>query len=73
MNTQKQSYCEIYPNARNIYIYLAGQRQSYLLFQVKNHWQGVLQGKKTRIDNSLFEGLNSLIQAAKAKARGFRT
>ncbi len=42
-------------------------------YTIKNHWQGVLQWKKTRIDNGLLEGLNSLIQAAKAKARGFRT
>ncbi len=40
---------------------------------IKNHWQGVLQWKKTQINNGLLEGLNSLIQAAKAKARGFRT
>ena len=42
-------------------------------YTIKNHWQGVLQWKKTQIDNGLLEGLNSLIQAAKAKARGFRT
>ena len=40
---------------------------------IKEHWEGVLQWKKTHIDNGLLEGLNSLIQAAKAKARGFRT
>jgi len=40
---------------------------------IKAHWEGVVQWKKTHIDNSLLEGLNSLIQAAKAKARGFRT
>ena len=39
---------------------------------IKNHWDGVLQWKKSLIDNGLLEGLNSLIQAAKAKARGFR-
>ena len=42
-------------------------------YTIKNHWQGVLQWKKTQIDNGLLEGLNSLIQAAKAKARGFKT
>jgi transposase len=42
-------------------------------YTIKNHWQGVLQWKKTQIDNGLLEGLNSLIQATKAKARGFRT
>ena len=41
-------------------------------YTIKNHWAGVLQWKKSMIDNGLLEGLNSLIQAAKAKARGFR-
>lgn len=41
-------------------------------YTIKNHWDGVLQWKKSRINNGLLEGLNSLIQAAKAKARGFR-
>lgn len=40
---------------------------------IKAHWEGVLQWKKTHIDNGLLEGLNSLLQAAKAKARGFST
>jgi len=40
---------------------------------IKDHWDGVLQWKKSHIDNGLLEGLNSLLQAAKAKARGFRT
>ena len=42
-------------------------------YTIKAHWDGVVQWKKSRIDNGLLEGLNSLIQAAKAKARGFRT
>ena len=41
-------------------------------YSIKNHWNGVLQWKKSKINNGLLEGLNSLIQAAKAKARGFR-
>ena len=40
---------------------------------IKAHWEGVVQWKKSHIDNGLLEGLNSLIQAAKAKARGFGT
>lgn len=36
---------------------------------IKRHWDGVV----ARISNGLLEGLNSLIQAAKAKARGYRT
>lgn len=42
-------------------------------YTIKAHWDGVVQWRKTHIDNGLLEGLNSLIQAAKAKARGFRT
>ncbi|MEA3379055.1 MAG: ISL3 family transposase [Nanoarchaeota archaeon] len=41
-------------------------------YTIKNHWEGVLQWKKSQINNGLLEGLNSLIQAAKAKARGFK-
>lgn len=40
---------------------------------IKAHWEGVVQWRKSHIDNGLLEGLNSLIQAAKAKARGFST
>ncbi|MDI6786166.1 MAG: transposase [bacterium] len=41
-------------------------------YTIKDHWDGILQWKKSLINNGLLEGLNSLIQAAKAKARGFR-
>jgi transposase len=40
---------------------------------IKNHWDGVLEWKKSQINNGILEGLNSIIQAAKAKARGFKT
>lgn len=40
---------------------------------IKAHWEGIVQWRKSHIDNGLLEGLNSLIQAAKAKARGFST
>ena len=40
---------------------------------IKNHWDGVMAWKKSQINNGILEGLNSLIQAAKAKSRGFRT
>ena len=39
----------------------------------KNHWNGILNYINTRIDNGVLEGLNSLIQAAKDSARGFRS
>jgi transposase len=40
---------------------------------IKNHWHGVLRWFTSKITNGLLEGINSLIQAAKAKARGYRT
>jgi len=40
---------------------------------IKNHWSGVLRWFESRVNNGILEGLNSLIQAAKAKARGYRT
>jgi transposase len=40
---------------------------------VKRHWQGILNFTRTRISNGLLEGINSLVQAARTKARGYRT
>lgn len=40
---------------------------------IKRHWDGVLHWFHTRISNGILEGINSLIQAAKAKARGYRS
>jgi len=40
---------------------------------IRSHWDGVLRWFTSRITNGLLEGINSLIQAAKAKARGYRT
>jgi len=40
---------------------------------VKNHWDGILRWFESRITNGVLEGINSLIQAAKAKARGYRS
>lgn len=40
---------------------------------IKEHWHGVLRWHTTRVTNGVLEGLNSLIQAAKAKARGYRS
>jgi transposase len=39
---------------------------------IKKHWAGVLRWFVSRISNGLLEAINSLIQSAKAKARGFR-
>ena len=40
---------------------------------VKRHWDGVLRWFHSNIANGLIEGINSLVQAAKAKARGNRS
>jgi transposase len=40
---------------------------------IKAHATGILSYFKSRITNGLMEGINSLIKAAKAKARGFRS
>lgn len=42
-------------------------------YTIKNHWDGVLRWFESRINNGILEGINSLIQAAKARARGYRT
>jgi len=42
-------------------------------YVIKLHWEGILQWFKSKMTNGILEGLNSLIQAAKAKARGYRT
>jgi transposase len=40
---------------------------------LRRHWDGVLRWFQSRISNGVLEGINSLLQAAKAKARGYRT
>jgi len=40
---------------------------------VKGHWSGILRWFESRIANGVLEGINSLVQAAKAKARGYRS
>jgi len=40
---------------------------------VKRHWQGILRWFRTRIANGIMEAINSLVQAAKSKARGYRS
>ena len=42
-------------------------------YTIKRHWNGVLRWFHSNINNGILEGINSLIQAAKAKARGYRT
>ena len=40
---------------------------------IKRHWDGILRWFDSKIANGLIEGINSLLQAAKAKARGYRS
>jgi transposase len=39
---------------------------------IKNHWDGILRWKESQLNNGILEGLNSIIQAAKRKARGYK-
>jgi len=40
---------------------------------VKGHWEGILKWYESKINNGILEGLNSVIQATKSKARGYKT
>ena len=40
---------------------------------IKRHWDGVLNWFNSNLTNALLEGMNSLIQAAKSRARGYRS
>jgi len=39
---------------------------------IKKHWNGIVNWAKKNINNGILEGFNSLFQAAKAKARGYK-
>ena len=40
---------------------------------VEAHWDGILAWQQSRLSNGLLEGTNSLVQAAKRRARGYRS
>jgi transposase len=40
---------------------------------VKKYWDGIVRWYDSKINNGILEGLNSVIQAAKSKARGYKT
>jgi transposase len=40
---------------------------------IRSHQHGILRWFTSRIHNGILEGINSLVQAAKAKARGYRS
>jgi transposase len=39
---------------------------------VEKHWEGIIAWHASHLTNGLLEGINSLVQAAKARARGYR-
>jgi transposase len=39
---------------------------------IKTHWDGVLRYATSKLTTGVLEGINSLVQAAKARARGYR-
>ena len=40
---------------------------------IRKHQDGILRWFTSRINNGILEGINSLVQAAKAKAFGYRS
>lgn len=40
---------------------------------IKRHWDGIIQYTTTKITNGVLEGINSIIQAVKRRARGYGT
>lgn len=42
-------------------------------YTIKRHWKGILNWFTSSLNNGILEGINSMIQAAKARARGYRT
>ena len=39
---------------------------------IKNHWTGIVNYIKSKISNGILEGINSKVQLAKKRARGYR-
>src|ERR1019366_5695924 len=40
---------------------------------VEAHWEGIIAWQESQLSNGLLEGTNSLVQAAKRRARGYRS
>ena len=40
---------------------------------IRRHWAGILRWFSSKLTNGILEGMNSLIQAAKSRARCYRT
>ena len=41
-------------------------------YTIKRHWDGIIEYITSRVNNGILEGINSLIQVTKGKARGYR-
>lgn len=44
-----------------------------LALTIKRHWEGIVNYHKTKMTTGFMEGINSMVQAAKRKARGYRS
>lgn len=42
-------------------------------YTIKRHWDGIINFVQSKITNGILEGINSLVQAARNKARGYRS
>ena len=70
-----QSVAEAEPLLKSWYFWATHSRIAPVIKAaktIKEHWAGVLRWFISRISNGALEAINSLIQSAKAKARGFR-
>ncbi|WP_230990958.1 transposase, partial [Bathymodiolus platifrons methanotrophic gill symbiont] len=48
--------------------------RAYMKFvkTVRSHWSGIIHFVETKITNGILEGINSKVQLAKRRARGYR-
>ena len=42
-------------------------------WSVKSHWAGIMNWFRNRTSNGIMEGMNSMVQSVKARARGYRS
>ncbi len=80
----RETFQQIY-NASSIDIFIARLKTWYywathsqlepikrVAYMIRRHWDGVIKWKTSQINNGILEGLNSVVQAAKRKARGYK-
>jgi transposase len=80
----RENYQEIYKsktskefqnNLKNWYYWLTHSKLKPMIKvakTIKKHWDGIIRWKESQINNGILEGLNSILQAAKRKARGYK-